>query len=74
MNGSHRRQGIMLFSNGHESMGQRLGTLSIMDMAPTILQFLGLPSPADRDGRVIPEIAGSQPDQGAPNVTAHTNP
>ncbi|MCK4272186.1 alkaline phosphatase family protein [bacterium] len=74
MNGSHRRRGIMLFSNGHRSMGQRLGTLSIMDMAPTILQFLGLPSPADMDGRVVPEIAGSQPDQGAPNGTAHASP
>jgi len=57
MNGSHRRRGIFLFANGHKTGSERLGTLSIMDIAPTILRFFGLPAPADMDGRPIPEIA-----------------
>jgi predicted AlkP superfamily phosphohydrolase/phosphomutase len=62
MNGSHRRRGVLLFANGQESSGQQLGTLSIIDMAPTILQFLGVPVPGDMDGRAVPEIAqGASP-------------
>ena len=57
MNGSHRRHGILVFSNGSGFPGGRLGTLSIMDVAPTILQFLGVPAPGDMDGRAVPEIA-----------------
>lgn len=73
MNGSHRRRGILLFSNGHGSPGGRLGTLSIMDLAPTILQFLGLPVPDDMDGRVIPEIAQREPEPRVPHATTNSN-
>jgi len=56
MNGSHRRRGILLFTDGQSFPGGHLGTLSIEDMAPTILQFLGVPVPGDMDGRAIAEI------------------
>jgi predicted AlkP superfamily phosphohydrolase/phosphomutase len=56
MNGSHRRRGVFLFANGPELSGQQLGPLSIIDMAPTILQFLGVPVPGDMDGRAVPQI------------------
>jgi predicted AlkP superfamily phosphohydrolase/phosphomutase len=57
MNGSHRRRGILLFANGRGAGRKQLGTVSIMDMAPTILRFFGLPTPIDMDGRFIPEIS-----------------
>jgi predicted AlkP superfamily phosphohydrolase/phosphomutase len=75
MNGSHRRQGIFGFSKGPEIEGRSLGSLSIMDMAPTILQFLNLPVPADMDGRVIPEIApGVSPSSDSPRRKGNSGP
>lgn len=71
MNGSHRRRGIFLFADGRGSQKRRLADLSIMDMAPTILAFLGLPVSPDMDGRVIPEIAESTPGSGVLNATTH---
>jgi len=56
MNGSHRREGIFLFAGDGSICGRRLERLSIMDVAPTILSFYGLPVPEDMDGSVIGEV------------------
>ena len=56
MNGSHRRDGIFLFAGNGVAGGHRLKELSIMDVAPTILRFFGLPADRDMDGRVIEEV------------------
>ena len=71
MNGSHRRQGIFLFAHGQRPRKGRLSDLSIMDMAPTILAFLGLPVPPNMDGRVILEIAENKLGSGVSNATTH---
>jgi predicted AlkP superfamily phosphohydrolase/phosphomutase len=44
--------------NGAEdpARGRRLGPISIMDVAPTILSFFGLPVPPDMDGNEIPGV------------------
>ena len=56
MNGSHRREGIFLFAGNGAAGGRRLDRLSILDMAPTILSFFGLPVDPDMDGRIIGEV------------------
>jgi predicted AlkP superfamily phosphohydrolase/phosphomutase len=79
MNGSHRRQGIFLFArdgragswgtgqNGDAGNGpagrRQIERLSIMDLAPTILRFFGVPVPKDMDGRVIDEIVDNTPEE-----------
>jgi predicted AlkP superfamily phosphohydrolase/phosphomutase len=57
MNGSHRREGIFLYSDGPGRSRRPRRDIGIMDIAPTILRMFGVPVPGDMDGRVIPEIA-----------------
>ena len=54
--GTHRINGIALFKGPPFIKGQRLKDVSIMDMAPTILYFLGVPIPGDMEGRVLEQV------------------
>ncbi len=50
---NHARHGVFILYDPRETGGQRRGGLHLMDVAPTVLDRLGLPVPADMRGRVI---------------------
>ncbi|MFP4646543.1 MAG: alkaline phosphatase family protein [Candidatus Acetothermia bacterium] len=51
LTGTHRMEGIFVGSGPSFKAGARLDELSIMDMAPTLLNLLDLPIPSYMDGR-----------------------
>ncbi|MFA5146334.1 MAG: alkaline phosphatase family protein [Candidatus Omnitrophota bacterium] len=53
--GFHHIDGI-LFVEGEDIKNGRISNAGITDIAPTILHILGIPIPADMDGRVLKEI------------------
>src|SRR5262249_45774726 len=55
-NGNHRWEGVILACGPSIRSGLELAELSIVDVAPLVLHSMGLPVPADMDGRV-PEAA-----------------
>ena len=56
MSGDHRNEGVLFAAGPAVRRSSAPRAASIQDMAPTILRLLGLPVPADMDGRVIEEI------------------
>ena len=54
--GTHRPNGVFVASGPSIRRGTRVSTLSILDVAPTLLHTLGLPLPADLEGRVPEEM------------------
>lgn len=51
---NHARQGIFIYHDPKSSLeGRELTGLEIMDFAPTVLQYFGLPVATDMQGRVI---------------------
>jgi predicted AlkP superfamily phosphohydrolase/phosphomutase len=54
--GGHSPDGILLASGPGVRKGVRLEGLAIEDVAPTLLWALGIPVPADLDGRVRTEL------------------
>jgi len=63
--GCHQREGVIIAAGPNVSASD-LGTVSIMDVSPTILWTMGCPVPDGCDGRVLfeafePEFAASQP-------------
>jgi len=57
--GNHRMEGYFLAKGKGIAPGAGL-TVSIMDVMPTILYYLGIPVPSDLDGQMIEEIFSSQ--------------
>jgi predicted AlkP superfamily phosphohydrolase/phosphomutase len=55
-NGGHRPYGIFLMAGDGVRRGVQLPEAHIMDLAPTILHYFGVPIPADVDGRVLREV------------------
>ncbi len=55
MSGHHRPNGMVILAGEGISPGAALDGASIIDLAPTILYAMGLPIPADMDGRVLAE-------------------
>ncbi|MDH4207444.1 MAG: alkaline phosphatase family protein [Anaerolineae bacterium] len=53
MSGHHRPEGMVILSGQGIQKGLALQDANIMDLAPTILYAMGLPVPADMDGRVL---------------------
>jgi len=51
--GTHRSNGVMLFSGPGFRRGGKIGPAQITDMAPTLLYYLGLPVPEYMEGQVI---------------------
>lgn len=54
--GTHRPLGILVIGGPGVRQGATLHELSILDVAPTLLYSLGLPTPQDLEGRVPLEI------------------
>lgn len=54
--GTHRPQGVFMAKGSGIRQGLSLPTLSITDVAPTLLHTLGLPVPRDLQGRVAEQI------------------
>jgi len=55
MNGSHRPDGVLIMAGGGVRPGVRLSGAQITDVAPTLLHLVGVPLPANLDGRVLAE-------------------
>ncbi|GAC1471283.1 MAG: alkaline phosphatase family protein [Isosphaeraceae bacterium] len=56
--GDHRMEGIFLASGPALRPGARFAPegATLLDIAPTVLQILGVPVPGDMDGRVLTEV------------------
>jgi predicted AlkP superfamily phosphohydrolase/phosphomutase len=54
--GSHRDNGIFLAEGPEVAAGKVVHDARIIDVAPTILHLLGVPTPADMDGRALIEV------------------
>ena len=54
--GTHHQDGIFIAGGPGICQGATLPTLSIIDVAPTLLYTLGLPVPEDLEGRVPTEV------------------
>jgi len=54
--GTHRLNGIFMAMGPVIKKGVQIDNAEIVDLAPTILYFLGQPIPEDMDGRVLNEI------------------
>ncbi len=54
--GTHRMDGIFMAYGPDIEPGINLKSAKIFDIAPTILHMMGVPVPADMDGRVLSEI------------------
>ncbi len=48
--------GIFIMKGTDVRRGVRVSNLSIMDVTPTILYYLGVPVPDDMDGRVLSDL------------------
>lgn len=57
--GTHRPEGIFVANGPAIGKGAALASLSILDVAPTLLYSMGLPVPEDMEGRVATEIFDS---------------
>ncbi len=65
----HRQFGIGVLAGPGIAPGQRLGGASLLDVAPTVLDLLGLPAGADMPGRAWAEAyVGEGPDAAAPEA------
>ena len=53
--GNHRLNGMLVMNGPGIRSGYRVKSAHIMDVMPTVLHILGIPVPADLDGRVLSE-------------------
>jgi predicted AlkP superfamily phosphohydrolase/phosphomutase len=56
INGDHRLEGIIIAAGNHVRRGTAGSPPSVLDIAPTLLYLLGLPTGNDMEGRVIREL------------------
>jgi hypothetical protein len=54
--GNHRHNGVLLIRGDRMARPAHDFSPNLIDIAPTILHLLGLPVPADMDGRALEEI------------------
>ncbi len=53
LSGCHRPQGLLLISGRGVTPGMTIESAGIMDLAPTVLEWFGLPAPPEMDGRAL---------------------
>src|SRR5579875_3585866 len=66
MNGSHRRDGLVVLAGAGVRAAGELPAAEITDVLPTLLALAGLPVPADLDGRPLAAALARRPRVGAP--------
>jgi predicted AlkP superfamily phosphohydrolase/phosphomutase len=54
--GDHRMEGILIASGPAFRPGAVPSAATLLDIAPTVLHLMGVPVPADMDGRVLEEL------------------
>lgn len=54
--GDHRLDGVLIATGPPFRPGAQPEAASLLDIAPTVLHLLGVPVPADMDGRVLSEL------------------
>jgi predicted AlkP superfamily phosphohydrolase/phosphomutase len=59
--GSHRHNGVLMMQGAGLNIPANGFRPNLIDIAPTVLHLLGLPVPADMDGRVLEEIFSGLP-------------
>lgn len=55
ISGSHRQYGIFMAAGPDVKQGNQVNDLNIIDILPTVFYLLGVPIPADVDGKVLYE-------------------
>ncbi|MBN1934026.1 MAG: alkaline phosphatase family protein [Anaerolineae bacterium] len=60
--GSHRQNGLLIAAGPPICPGAAIQGARIVDLAPTVLHLMGLPAPAEMDGRVLRDILTSPGD------------
>lgn len=58
--GTHRSKGIFIAYGNDIKDGLRLEGVRIIDLAPTILNMMNVPIPADMDGKILTEICADE--------------
>jgi predicted AlkP superfamily phosphohydrolase/phosphomutase len=56
LSGWHRKEGVLMLSGQGVKRGVPIKRAHIIDLAPTILAYLGVPIPEGMDGRVLKEL------------------
>ena len=59
LSGDHRLEGVVVATGPEVTAGPLRETVELIDLAPTALASLGVPSAVERDGKVISQFAGS---------------
>ncbi|WP_165071191.1 alkaline phosphatase family protein [Paludisphaera rhizosphaerae] len=54
--GDHRMEGVLIAGGPGIQQGTAPSGANLLDIAPTVLHLLGVPVPADMDGRVLDEV------------------
>lgn len=58
LTGSHRRDGMLIVRGPGVQAGARITGAHLMDLAPTVLTYLGIRPPDQMDGRVLGKLPG----------------
>jgi predicted AlkP superfamily phosphohydrolase/phosphomutase len=74
MNGSHRPDGILILAGAGVRPGVRLSGVQIADVAPTLLHLMGVPLPANLDGRVLTEALVQRGEIGTSAASSNQDP
>ena len=56
VSGSHRKEGIFFIRGRGIKRGCEIGSMDIMDIAPTLLYLFGIPIPRAMDGKVLLDV------------------
>ena len=59
LSGDHRLEGVVVATGPEVTAGPLSETVELIDLAPTALASLGVPSAVERDGKVISQFAGA---------------
>jgi predicted AlkP superfamily phosphohydrolase/phosphomutase len=72
LSGSHRRNGIAIFYGKHIRKGIKIFPRNVLDVLPTVLYLIGLPTAEDMDGSVIKDAIDLQYLASSPPKTIKT--
>jgi predicted AlkP superfamily phosphohydrolase/phosphomutase len=59
--GDHRLEGIIIANGPNIRAGTKVSSASLVDIAPTVLNLLGVRVPDDMDGRILGELLDQEP-------------